>query len=143
MEQIREILDYYNKGTVIELEKLRINTEVMNRWLFLKSRGIGISDFLVKKGWKKVVIYGGAQLGERIYDELTETGIEILYIIDQNPDAVNLKNLVNVYSLEEEWNETPDIMIVTPVYYFNEIKEQIKGSIKCPIVSIKEILWAL
>ena len=42
-----------------------------------------------KRGFQTVAIYGMHYIGERLYKELENTQIEVLYVMEQNKDGSN------------------------------------------------------
>ena len=41
----------------------------------------------------------------------------------------------------EDVLEPVDVVVVTAIYYFDEIEENLSGKIQCPIVSLEDILY--
>lgn len=106
-------------------------------WLVIRQRGLSLEKYFHEKGYSKVAIYGMKELGERLYDELEGTHIIVQYAIDQN--ANNIYARCEVVSLEDELEDV-DAIIVTAIHYFGEIKEKLKRKMKCPIISISDIV---
>ena len=66
--------------------------------------------------------------------------MEVKYAVDQNTAAVYSD--VETYSPEDHLPDA-DVMIVTAVYYFDEISNNLKDKVAFPIVSLKDILYGL
>ena len=77
------------------------------------------------------------ELGERLYDELSGTDIEVSYIIDRDADSICAD--VDVVSPDETLKPV-DLIVVTAIYYMDEIEELLWGRANCPVISIEEIL---
>lgn len=120
-----------------EVRKVRKQVELLNIWLFLKQKGKDIKTFFLEHEIKTIAIYGIAVLGERLFDELEESGIEALYGIDVN--ACNVLSQYKIYSPSEELPQV-DAVIVTPVIYYDEIKKKLEAKLDCPIYSLEEVL---
>lgn len=79
-------------------------------------------------------------VGKRLYDELKNSDIEIKYAIDRNADGICAE--IEVFSLEENLPEAKAV-IVTPVFYFDEIKEKLEKKVNSKILSLEDILYEI
>lgn len=107
-----------------------------NEWLKKKQRKMSMLDFFEKKGFRSVAIYGIGNIGERLIDELKEGDIKICYGIDRRDIIAEIP----IYKKEDTLPEA-DVMIVTAIYEFEEIEEELKKKIDCPIYSIEDIVY--
>ena len=110
---------------------------LMNDWLMVKQEGKSITEYFVKNSYKSIAVYGLSYVGERVLDELKDSGIEVKYGIDQNAESIFSD--IEVYLPEDELPEV-DAIIVTPVYFFDEIYEMLSDKVRCPIISMQDIL---
>ena len=110
---------------------------VMNQWLIDKQEGKSLVDFFEDNGYKSIAIYGMSYLGERLMDELKDSSIEVRYAIDRN--AENIYAGVEVKKPEDDLEEV-DAVIVTAVFFFDEIEEQLEKILDCPIISLEDIV---
>lgn len=118
-------------------EKMELYYHMLNMWLEMRQKGKSGVSFLQKKGIKKIAIYGMKELGERLYEEIKGTDIQVVCVIDKNPDEV-LGDFV-VISPEEEIPDV-DAIIVTADYYYWEIKNQLERRVDCPVYSLIGVL---
>lgn len=118
--------------------KLDCYYRLLNQWLFLKQRNISLADTIKKLGYQKVAIYGMNAIGQRLYDELAESDVEIACVIDKNKDAI--LGEYNILDLNDEFPEV-DAVIVTACAYFAEIKKSLDGKVACPILSLEYIMF--
>lgn len=109
-----------------------------DQWLRIRQEGKTLVEYFEKQGYKTVAIYGMKELGERLYDELQESDIMVEYIIDKNADAIYAD--VDVITPEEELKAV-DVIVVTAIYYFDEIEEMLSDKVDYPIVSLEDILF--
>lgn len=109
-----------------------------DQWLHLRQEGKTLVEYFEKQGYKTVAIYGMKELGERLYDELQDTDITVKYIIDKN--AYSIYADVDVITPDEEL-EPVDVIVVTAIYYFDEIEEMLSEKVEYPIVSLEDILY--
>lgn len=145
MQIEKEIIEeQYNAKDVSwnrERNRLMVNIELLNRWLYLKIKGKSLCGYLLERNIRRVAIYGMADLGTRLYEELTNDGILVKYGIDQNPYKVDVRNTLLIVDAKGEFDPDIDMVIVTPMLYFDEIKELISSKISCPVMSIKDLIW--
>lgn len=121
---------------VIEYNKILRYFKILNIWLAEKQRDRSVVSYMKKKGYSRVAIYGMRELGERLYDELVDGGIEVAYVIDQS-NAV-----LGDFLLYKPDDELPyvDLIIVTADYYYDEIYQRLHSRVDCPITSISGLL---
>ncbi len=109
-----------------------------NQWLHVRQEGKTLVEYFQKQNYKTIAIYGMKELGERLYDELEDSGITVRYIIDKNASTIYAD--VEVISPEDDL-EPVDVIVVTAFYYFDEIVEMLSEKVDYPIVSLKDILY--
>lgn len=109
---------------------------LLNKWMLIKQQGKSLADYFHKKGIASVAIYGYKELGERVYDELKETDIDVKYIIDQN---MYISTEIDKYSPDDEL-PLVDAVIVTVIYSFDEIEDALCENVDCPIISLEEVV---
>lgn len=131
--EIQKRLHY--KETVLQKKDAIIR--LFNQWMIVKQEKRSIADYLKKRGYHMVSIYGMSYLGERLYDELIGTDIVVAYIIDQNDDRICSK--VDIFQPDDELPMV-DAMIVTAFFYFTDIEFKY-SHVDYPIVSIEEIIY--
>lgn len=110
----------------------------MNQWLILRQEGKTIRNYFEVSGYKQIAIYGMSYLGERLYDELKSSVIEVKYVIDKNADMIYSQ--VEVFEPQDELPEA-DAIVVTAISFFDEIKDQLSVKVNCPIISLEDILF--
>lgn len=110
---------------------------VMNQWMQALHADKSMERYLVDAGYEKIAIYGISNIGERLFEELAESNITIAYAIDKNRELSNCD--VNVYKPTDVLPPV-DLIVVTTALYFYEIKRQLQEKVKCPIISIEELV---
>lgn len=111
---------------------------MMNQWVKVKQEGKNLSEYFKKNGYQKIAIYGMSYAGETLVDELKNTGIEVAYGVDRNADALYAE--VEIRSMEEELVEV-DAVVVTAITFFDEIVDALSEKMKCPIISLEDVLY--
>lgn len=142
-------MDRENKPEIDKITKLQglANKHLqlflmMNQWVGIKQEGKNLSAYFERNGYKRIAIYGMSYAGCTLYDELLSSDIEIAYLIDQNVQkAISLgKGFGAEFVSMDDSLEEVDVIVVTPITFFEEIAENLRKKIDCPIVSLKAIL---
>lgn len=137
---IKKMRDYVVKYKS-EAEKYFSLFLILNQWFELKQMGKQTEKFFMDRSIKKIAIYGMAQMGETLYRELEDTGIEVSYGIDKNAGSL----YVHYCKVLKPTDELPDVdaVIVTPLACFKEIKKDLERKLSCPIFSIEDVLYGM
>ena len=114
--------------------------QLFNQWLITKQEGKSIATYLQKQGIHKIAIYGMGYVEERLYDELKDSDVKVEYAIDKNADGVCAD--IDIFTPEEELPKV-DLIIVTAVYFYNEIERTLKELTDYRISSLEDILYEL
>ena len=113
---------------------------LMNEWVKVKQANKSVSEFLLNEGYRRIAIYGMSYVGQRLYDELMDSDVEIIACIDQKGGGTYFNhNIVSVDKLPDDI----DAIIVTPIFYFEEIKKNLEKNVLANIVSLEEIIYGL
>ena len=111
--------------------------KVLNLWMKKKKEHISVQGYLAGLGIRRIAVYGVGELGERLYEELENSDIEIAYGIDNNTSR-NYHQLP-VRSLTQDLEEV-QVIIVTPVADYEDIRSRIKQVTDCTVISLKDII---
>lgn len=111
---------------------------LMTQWIKNSQNNKNLVDFFKKHNYSTVAIYGMSHVGQCLFQELQASDIQIRYVID---NAVpNIRITCPILTSRDEL-ETVDAIIVTPVFSYDEIKENLSSKISCPIISLESILY--
>lgn len=116
---------------------------VWRRWTELFQAGVRISEYFVRKDIKKIAIYGIAQIGTFLYEELIDSPVDVVYCIDKSRGG--FKYEVDVMG-GDELSANVEMIVVTPISSFSSIYNEIRrklGDDFVQIVGIDEILAEL
>ena len=131
-EEIRKQKGYAEKHLALYL--------MMNQWVKVKQENKSISDYLQRKGYKKIAIYGMHYAGETLLSELIGSDITVEYGIDKDANAIFTN--IDVVTPDDELKDV-DAVIVTAITFFESIEEMLAEKMNCPIVSLETILYEL
>lgn len=119
------------------LQKMGEFYKLLLKWLEIEQKGKSIRSFFVENGYKTIAIYGMKELGERLFDELRDSEVEVKYIIDKKADTMYAD--VDIITPEEEMEEV-DAIVVTAIHYMDEIEEMLEQKVDYPILSLQEVV---
>lgn len=111
-------------------------------WLLNKQHGRDISCFFTQNGIDSIAIYGMRGLGETLYNDLKDSNVRIKCFIDNNaPNLICPYADVEVYS-PEETIEDVDAIVVTPIYEYNAIRDNLvsAGHTQPRIISLHDVI---
>lgn len=111
---------------------------MLNVWLDINEDGKKITDYFYLMNYKNVAVYGIGYLGKHLVKELKASDIKIDYIIDKN--VKETKDNIAIYTPEDVLPDT-SVIIVTAIMEFDEIADMLEDKIKCPIISVEDIIF--
>lgn len=112
--------------------------KMMNQWVYVKQEGKNLADYLLEHGYKKIAIYGMSFAGETLLHELENSDVSVVYGIDRN--AVAIFSSIDLYTPDEDIPEV-DAVVVTTITFFEEVEKMLSGKLRCPIISLEDILY--
>lgn len=121
-----------------KVDKFKGYYTLLNQWLALKQEGKSIDKYFKDKGINKVAIYGMGEIGARLYYELKESEIELCYAIDNN--SLSAYSELEIYNSEDDLPDV-DVIIVTAIFDFDDIVNNLQSKVNCSIISIEEIVY--
>lgn len=130
-----------NEEKAVKADRLKSYYGILNQWLKIKHEGKSFADFFERSGYHNVAIYGMGEIGNRLYEELTELeNINVLYSIDKKPAKTFSK--IEVYGVDQKLPSV-DVIIITPIFAIEEIEDAIKENNDYPIISIEDLLFEI
>lgn len=116
--------------------------QVICLWMKKKQLGKSIVEYLNKKKFNKVAIYGLSDVGEILLDELEAGNVSVMYALDRDPNIICSRKKIKVFHPQEKI-EKVDAIIVTAIGYFEEIECFMRVRVDCPILSLENIIFDL
>ena len=137
-----------------ELETLRKNGEIgdeANRyfkmvkvydyWMYLNIRNKRVDHYLRDCNYKKIAIYGMNYFGNRLYDALYRSSVEVVFGIDIGADGI--EHDIPIYRMDSlelaEKLTYVDAIVVTAISSYQNILNDLKKLCDKPIMSIEDI----
>lgn len=113
---------------------------MMNQWVKIKQEGKKVSDCLEERGYKTIAIYGMSYAGERLLDELKSGGVTVKYGIDKKADGIYSE--IDVISPDSALEQV-DAVIVTSIFFIDDIEKALSEKLSCPVISLEDILYEI
>lgn len=126
-----------NKEFLDNKEKWEEFYGITNLWIELLQNGNSLKYFFKGNNYSRIAIYGYRELGERLFNELNNNDVEVVYIIDQNADAIYAPR--KVFLPTDELPEV-DVVVVTSIHYFDQIKGNLSDKVNCPVVNLFDVV---
>ena len=120
-----------------ELAKYTQFTRILSKWITLREHSDAISSYLIRNGYKTVAIYGFGQIGKMLYDELKDSKCRVKYVIDRNGNV--RADGISVCTLDKQLEEV-DVVVVTAVFYYQEIAIELLKKHSLQSISLEKIL---
>lgn len=124
-----------------KVNKLQDDYWLLNHWLEIKNESKSVASYFMDKGYRHIAIYGMAELGNRLMEDLEESPICVDYGIDRNI-CCSIARIGEIYYPEDDLPETQAI-VVTPYVAFEAIRKTLETKVDCPIISLEEIVWSV
>lgn len=136
--------EYLSNKSIIEkskkVDKFKSYYNMLNQWLILKQTGKSLEQYFVDQGYKSIAIYGMGEMGNRLYDELKDSSIEVKYSIDSN--AGNTYSELEVLGLEDDLPEV-DVVVVTAIFAYEEIEKNFTEVSNYNLISLEEVIYGI
>lgn len=101
---------------------------LLTKWLKLKIEKKSSADFFAKNNINKIGIYGVSGFGGLLFDELKGTNVKTIFFVDKKHlDWKQGYYGISVLGLSEikRHIDKVDALVVTPVYFFNQILDDL------------------
>lgn len=132
----RMCLEHIKNDCSIRFKKADTAFGILLKWWKIKQSGHCLDEYFKKNNINSIAIYGMADIGCCLYDELENSEIEIKYLIDKNPGG--MENIFEFVSLGD--NLFVDQIVVTVALEEKNIVNEIfmKGYER--VIGLSEIL---
>lgn len=107
-------------------------------WMDLLENGFTLDKYFEKNGFKHIAVYGGRDMGQHLIKQLKGTGIMVDYMIDRTI-CLDPYETIPVYQPDDKL-PVVDAVIVTPLWDYSKIKEQVSRQLSCPIISLEDVV---
>lgn len=115
--------------------KFQLYLSVACKWIRINQQKGSIEHWFYKNHYKDVIIYGMGELGGMLIHELEKTDINIICGIDKSSLEMPMVKTIR----PNDVIPSADVIIVTPIAYYEEIKKLLQNKTDCRIISIEQI----
>ncbi len=115
-------------------------TRLLAQWVCLKQDKKELKQYFIQNDFKRIAVYGVSYVGKCLIHELMDTEVEIAYVIDQRGDMADLEEEIRLVHPDDEMEDV-DAVIVTSVYYFEQIEKKMQEKLDCPVISVSDIVF--
>jgi hypothetical protein len=123
-----------------KVDKFKSYYNMLNQWLVIKQGGKSLAEYFIDNDIKTIAIYGMGEMGNRLLDELKDSEVEVKYGIDKQADYTYAD--IDVVSPDEELDDV-DAVVITAIFAFDEISEELGRNVSCPIISLEDVVYEL
>ena len=121
-----------------KVDKFKSYYNMLNQWVALEQEGKSLVEYFTQNSINTIAIYGMGEMGNRLYAELENSGIEVKYAIDKNAD--NTYSQLNIKSLEDDLPYV-DAIVVTAIFDFSDIEEMLSSKTEFQIISLEDVIY--
>ncbi|MDE5779182.1 MAG: hypothetical protein K2I10_11840 [Lachnospiraceae bacterium] len=129
------------QGQNEKIEKFKEYYNLLNQWLMIKQQGKNLEDYFRNHAYYKIAIYGMGELGNRLYDELKNTQVRVVYAIDQSANQICVD--LPICMKDDLDKPEVDAIIVSAVFAFDEIRESLAENYDVPIISLDDVIYEI
>lgn len=122
-------------------DKFKSYYTMLNQWLCIKQKNCNLAEYFKKNNYNRIAIYGLGEMGNRLIEELKGTEVEVIYGMDKDIDGILCD--ITAYSLDdvEQVLEKPDVVVVTAIFAYDEIKDKLSQKLEAEIVSLEDVVF--
>jgi len=100
-----------------------------------------VAESLLRRGYRKIAIYGFGDMGTKLFRELKNSDVAVVYAIDQNADKIMKERYTEIpVVLPDAKFETVDAIVVSVIPAFSTIAAMLKEKVECPVISLEEFV---
>lgn len=136
-EDKRKSLDSFNLKRQTPVDMYVSYYRLLEKWMILHEKEIKISSFFEQNKLYNIIIYGMGKMAAHLVYDLKNSNINIVCAIDKK--AINKYGDFPIISGTDEIPYA-DCIVVTPVYEFEKIKNQMKKKVTIPLISLSDII---
>lgn len=141
LRNISQIIKEHENNYVKERDKLLEFYFLLDDWMTLRERQVSIADYIRRRGYKAVSIYGKGRIGLRLARELKRVGIEVDCFIDRNAEV--LSGDIKTISIEEIKDTREPIIITLSKADAKEVGHRLKERGAEQVIFLSDIIRCL
>lgn len=130
---------YVNDSRFVAWKYNNLYHTILNDWMDIRDRG---SHIFMKYEYSKIALYGAGRMCQHLICDLKKTTIQCKGIFDKNMEVNSIKEFTVTHELKRFLKDIADVevIIVTAISSYDEIKDILKGKTDIPILSLEEMI---
>lgn len=122
-------------------DKYYIYYSVMNQWMYNWEQGMRVINYFKKNNYRTLAIYGMRDLGFHLLEQLKDSSVKVAYGIDRSDNIILPADYQGlIIKKPSDVLEVVDVMVVTAIVDFEEIKRHMLKKVQCDVVSLEEVV---
>lgn len=139
IRRFREV-EAQNKWIQQRLDRTGMNYGILKKWFLLHRQGKTLAGYFESNDYKKIAVYGMTELGQFLVSELRVSPICVRYGIDRRAEELHAE--VPILTMEDKLPMV-DAVVVTAVFYFDQIASELQDRLECPVISLEDVLYSM
>lgn len=121
----------------MKMDRNACNVGVYDKWLHFLYTGGKVETYFQGHGYGKIMIYGNGYIGKRLLEALLQTNVKVAAVMDKNTSGGSGLVIGTGDNIPEV-----DCIVITPVFFYDEIYSMLREKTDIPIVSINDVIGA-
>lgn len=134
IEDGREVMD----SNLVLANRYKKYYSICNKWIKILNVKGSLIQYFQTREYKKIYIYSDGELTHRLLEDIGDKLDNLAGIIVKN--KCNFAKKYIYYNKYEIDNDENNLIIITPIYAFEEIKNELVGFFKGKIISIEDLI---
>ncbi|MBD8497957.1 class I SAM-dependent methyltransferase [Paenibacillus arenosi] len=98
------------------------------------------AELLLRRGYRRIAIYGYGHMGRKLHQKLKDSTIEVAYVIDQNADSIIQSSYTDIPIVHPAHPFAHvDAIVISVVSAAGDIQELLKKKVDYPVITLEEI----
>lgn len=130
----------------LQVRRYKLNYELLSAWERLKDKGISLADYFIKNEYRSIAIYGAGEIGWILWNELNNSGVQVKYLIDYNPQknfVLDREKDIKIVHYHEEVDRNIDAIVITTISVIDIVQDNLNSFDGIPHISLEEVVYKL
>lgn len=124
----------------MRIEELRMQVQMLQRWLYMEQSGRSVAGYLRKNNYATIAIYGAGTLGLHLFEDLRRYPVNIACLIDERADGIFLNSDVDVITPEDPLPPVDLVVVTLTGSALIEVLQMLRAKTNTEVISLLELL---
>ena len=125
----------------MEIDKNKKYFKLYENWMILLERGDSVKRFFTERNIKEIAVYGYGNIGKHFIEQISGLDVSVKYVLDKRKVNI-LHSNIPCYQPSDDIPNV-DVIVVTPICEYVQIKNTLKSLTSAEIISIEDIIYEL